>query len=79
MSEWTKTIPPDGFHWIKYRTEKGFRVLPCEVSRIGNAIIVRTLRNDTFVAGPEHGGPELSYDGVPDKSIRFGPAIPKPK
>lgn len=87
-TKWTKATPTvEGWYWIKYRNKhRTYTICPCYVTRFaedGKAIasgtvLVRTARNDTFVEGPNHGGPGLKYDGKVDKSIRFGNKIAEP-
>lgn len=79
--KWVKETPVvQGWYWIKYKNKRnGYTVVPCEVNRFKDgAVVVHTAKNDLFMAGPNHGGPELKYNGKPDKSIRFGPALELP-
>lgn len=79
--KWTQTIPKEqGWYWMKYRNKRGgSTVVPAEVNRFKDGtVVVNSAKNDTFIAGPNHGGPELKYSGKVDRSIRFGPAIDMP-
>jgi hypothetical protein len=81
MATWVKETPTDeGWYWIRYRNKrKKTTQCPCHVSRFEDgAVLVVTAHNDTFMEGPNHGGPGLKYNGKPDKSIRFGPKIEEP-
>jgi hypothetical protein len=51
------------------------------VTWVGDTVLVDSARNDSFYAGPNHGGPKLRYSmtGEIDSSIRFGPEIPFPE
>lgn len=83
---WTKATPTsEGWYWIKYKNKHGkYTVCPCRVTlfndggKYAGSAIVHTARNDTFIEGPNHGGPGLKYDGKLDTSIRFGPRIEEP-
>jgi len=78
--KWVKKIPAEeGWYWIKYKNKrKRYTICPCLVTWIGKGVVVHTAGNDTFFAGPNHGGPELKYEGQVDKSVRFGPWIEAP-
>lgn len=81
MAKWTKKTPAnEGWYWIRYRNKRNTTTqCPCYVSLFGNGgCLVVSARNDTFVEGPNHGGPGLKYNGKLDKTIRFGPMIPEP-
>lgn len=69
---WTTTIPKvEGWFWMKYRGKHGTVVCPGQVCIIDTETLVTSARNDTFMCGPNHGGPKLSYYGKVDPSIRF--------
>lgn len=75
---WTKKIPEvDGWYWMKYKGKNGMVKCPCQIIHIMDCVLANSARNDRFIAGPSHGGPELRYKGKIDKSIRFGDNIPE--
>jgi len=79
--KWVREIPQsEGWYWMKYKNKRGGNtIVPAEVIRFKDgSVVVSSAKNDSFMAGPNHGGPELKYDGKVDKSIRFGPAIEMP-
>ena len=76
---WKKQIPTkSGWYWIKYKGKHGTVVCPAEVSFLNDTTHVRSARNDSFMEGPNHGGPGLKYHGKVDKSIRFANKIKQP-
>lgn len=82
--KWVKETPTEeGWYWMKYTGKRGICKCPAHVTIFTAAekggVVVRTARNDTFMSGPNHGGPELKCDGKPDKNIRFGPKIEEPE
>lgn len=83
--KWVKETPTEeGWYWMKYKGNNGPTVCPAYVTIFNAAlkgcVLVRTARNVSFVAGPNHGGPELKCPGEkPDKTIRFGPKIEVPE
>lgn len=79
--KWVRETPKEqGWYWMKYRNKRnGFTIVPAEVNRFKDGtVLVHTAKNDTFIGGPNHGGPALKYSGKVDTSIRFGPAIEMP-
>jgi len=84
--KWIKKKPTEeGWYWIKYRNKRNkFSVCPAFVTLFNDGgTHVHSAYNDTWVAGPNHGGPDLKgWDhhgkwGV-DRSLRFGPRIEEP-
>ena len=85
--KWSKETPAiAGWYWIKYKGKHGTVSCPAEViifkptaqSKM-EANLVRSAFNDSWIEGPNHGGPGLKYHGKLDKTIRFGPKIEKPE
>lgn len=81
---WAKDAPTEeGWYWVKYKNKRNtYTVCPAEVF-IGNtglkgSILIKSARNDTFISGPNHGGPGFRCHGVLDKTLRFGDNIPEP-
>lgn len=75
---WSKKTPTEeGWYWIRYKNKRNKIVeCTCFVSHFDDGtVVVNSAYNDSFKAGPNHGGPELKYDGKVDKSIRFGEKI----
>lgn len=80
-TKWSKETPKErGWYWMKYAGKHGVVKCPARVERLQDTtVFVRTASNDTFIGGPNHGGPELKCDGIDrDKTIRFGPKIEEP-
>ena len=79
-AKWVKTTPTvEGWYWMKYRNKRNCTTTcPAYVTILDEAVVVVSARNDTFIEGPNHGGPGLKYNGKLDKTIRFGPHIPIP-
>ena len=77
---WVKETPiVSGWYWMQYKNKrKTITVCPAYVDIMGIGTIVRSAFNDTFIEGPNHGGPGLKYMGKIDKSIKFGDLIPEP-
>ena len=78
---WSKETPTEeGWYWMKYKNKRNtYTACPALVVYVGEEVLVRSAFNDSFMAGPNHGGPQLRYDGKIDKSIRFGDRIPEPE
>ena len=76
-TKWSKDIPTvEGWYWMKYSRT----VCPGYVTIFRGAfsgIKVQSARNDSFVAGPNHGGWKLKWNGKP-ADVRFGPKIEEP-
>lgn len=79
-AKWSRTTPDiEGWYWMKYRGKHGITKCPAFVCRLQRGVHVRTARNDSFFAGPDHGGWKLKdANGKEDKAIRFGPMIEEP-
>lgn len=81
--EFVKVVPTkEGWYWMQYQNKrKSTTTCPCYVTFFeeGKGTIVRSFFNDTWFAGPSHGGKQLRYDGKIDKSIRFGDEIKGPE
>jgi len=80
-TKWAKEIPTEeGWYWVKYRNKRNKTTMcPARVIWIDTYVCVDSARNDSFQAGPDHGGPQLSCHGKIDKTIRFGPRIIEPE
>jgi hypothetical protein len=82
VAKWSKETPLDeGWYWIKYRNKRNKTTMcPAEVYHFEDkGSLVQSARNDTWMEGPNHGGPGLKYHGKLDKTIRFGPRIEVPE
>lgn len=79
--KWVKQTPTkEGWYWMKYKNKRNtYTVCPAYVTIVGEARMVHSAKNDSFVEGPNHGGWGLKYNGVLDPSIRFGPEIEEPE
>jgi hypothetical protein len=84
--QWKKETPiVEGWYWIKYRGKNGMTQCPAEIFIFdkhpdSTANLVNSARGDTWIEGPNHGGPGLKPKGqtIIDKTIRFGPQIEDP-
>jgi len=82
---WSKEIPTQaGWYWIKYRNKHGITKCPACLNIFKTGTVLTSAHNDSWVAGPNHGGPELkgwNTDGKfgVDRSLYFGRKIKIPK
>ena len=77
MKQWTKEIPADGWHWIKYRNKKNKNsICPCFIERFDDIIFVSSSYGDIFIGNKDC--IELRNNGSVCLSVRFGSNIPAP-
>lgn len=82
-AKWSTETPiVEGWYWIQYKGSRR-QTVKCPAAVIimnmkedkEPTTLVQSARNDSWIEGPNHGGPGLKYCGKLDKSIRFGPKI----